>query len=643
MCGIAGIIGISRPKSESRTALLRMLSKISHRGPDGMGIWQNKPGNVSFGHQRLSIIDLNTNANQPMKKNGYTIIFNGEIYNHRELRKELESSNVSFYTDHSDTEVLINGFIHWGIDKLLTKINGMFAFAIYDERSNKVIISRDRVGIKNIYYSEYNGDFLFCSESKGLLAANYFNPEFDSSHLNEYLLNRSLTSPRTLFKNIKKMKAATYITIDLLSYKTVETVYWNPLDIEVDQTIQSQADLEKRLFDLIESSIDYRLEADVPVGIFLSGGIDSNYLLGRLAKKREGIKAFHASFTSNDKYDESSYAKKMAEKFSASYIDVPINAESYNDVLAEVIYYQEEPIAAPVCVPVYLLSQAAHNHGVPVVLAGEGSDELLIGYDNWLKLRMAQKVILRLPLIKLFSSVAKFFAKGFFNVTSPVHDILDRISKGLPIFWGGAMDINYLMREMLLNGKQIANDSSDSLSRDILEKRNYFSEKRSISDDSAWMTYLDLEHRLPELMLPRLDRMGMAHSIEGRVPFLDHRIVELIFSVPERVMNEHKSIGKSALKAISAEMLGHDFVYRRKKGFQAPVSEWKDGLFSHWVHCLKLFSVRTGIFNIDGVNTLIKHGGRRYFTLINFMIWYLVYIDNVLSDELPDLKRWDEY
>ena len=261
-----------------------------------------------------------------------------------------------------------------------------------------------------------------------------------------------------------------------------------------------------------------------------------------------------------------------------------------------------------------------------------------------MKIRTTQKWVRKIPLIKPLATVGKLVASKVLNVTSPTHDILDRASKGLPLFWGGAMDMNYLMREQLLEGVKFDTSNNDQKLGDAIScKRKTFIAKRAQNDDSAWMTYLDLQHRLPELMLPRLDKMGMAHSIEGRVPFLDHRIIEFIFSVPESIMNERSNVGKSGLKAIAAKTLGHDFVYRRKKGFQAPVNDWKDGLFAHWVEYLKLFSERTGIFNLNGVDNIVEFGGRRYFTLVNFMIWYLIYIDNVLSDKMPELKRWDQF
>ncbi|KXJ57182.1 MAG: hypothetical protein AXW17_13145 [Colwellia sp. Phe_37] len=644
MCGIAGILTNNRTFDGS-FAIEQMLSKISHRGPDGAGVWTSKSQRNVLGHKRLSIIDLNANASQPMQiSEGYVIVFNGEIYNHKELRTELESHNVVFRTKHSDTEVLLNGFIFWGIDKLLVKLNGMFTFAVYDEIKNNVVICRDRVGIKNVYYSVYSNKFIFCSEIKGILAADYFKPEFDNSNLNEYLLNRSIAAPNTLFKNICKLEPATYLTVNLDSLDYEKTQYWDPLTITENKSITSQEDVERELVRLIDSSLEYRLEADVPVGMFLSGGVDSNYLLSRLSKKRQGIKCFNASFDANKSYDESSDAKRMAEKFGAEFIDVPVDEGSYLDVLEEVVYFQEEPIAAPVCVPVFFLSKAAKKAKVPVILAGEGSDEVFIGYTNWLKIRKAQKLYRRLPFAKQFSRAAKTIARRCVNFTHPMHDILDRASKGLPLFWGGAMDINYLTRKVLLEGTNLDFDSSESLYKKSIEHPyTKHLHNRPASNDSSWMAYMDLQQRLPELMLPRLDRMGMAHSIEGRVPYLDHRIIEFVFSVPEKVMMENSNIGKSALKVIAARTLGREFVFRKKKGFQAPVSDWKDGVFGTWVEYLRLFSQRTNIFNVDGIDILVKHGGRRYFTLVNFMIWYLVYIDNVLLDKLPQLKRWDEY
>lgn len=644
MCGIAGVL-FSTESNQRAFSMEKVLSRIGHRGPDGSGVWKSTNERVILGHRRLSIVDLNINANQPMQKgSGYAIVFNGEIYNHRELRLEMEEQDVSFKTEHSDTEVLLNGFVYWGIDKLLSKLNGMFAFAIYDNVNNNLVVCRDRIGIKNIYYTLYEEKFIFCSEIKGILEADLFKPEFDGSYLNEYLLNRSLAAPNTLFKNISKLEPAMYLTIDLDSLKKSKTRYWNPLLVQKDVLIKSQADVENKLKNLIDSALDYRLEADVPVGMFLSGGLDSNYLLSRLSKKRKGIKCFNASFTRDHSYDESADAKEMADKFGADFIDVPIDENNYVSTLEEVVYFQEEPIAAPVCVPIFFLSQAARTSGTPVILAGEGSDEVFIGYENWLKIRKMQKIYRWLPCAKFLSHIGKVIAKKVVNVCSPVHDILDRGSKGFPLFWGGAMDINYIVRKKLLKGTKLDPDLNQELYKEnIGPLHKEFLRNNSNNNDSSWMTYMDLHHRLPELMLPRLDRMGMAHSIEGRVPYLDHRIVEFVFSIPEKVMMEQSNIGKSALKAIAAKELGHEFVYRNKKGFQAPVGDWKNGAFNDWVECLILFSERTNIFNVEGVHLLVKDGGRRYFTLINFMVWYLVYIDNVLEDKLPELKTWNQY
>ena len=649
MCGITGLVFKSSEINvdRARSVVSSMLDRIQHRGPDGTGVWVSPEKTVVLGHKRLAIIDLSDSASQPMvnSNNNISIVFNGEIYNHRELRNELENNGVTFKTDHSDTEVLLNGYIYWGLNKLLNKINGMFAFAIYDCKIMKLHLCRDRLGIKCLYFSRFKGKFIFSSEIKGILSARFFAPELDRSKLNEYLLYRSLPAPYTLFKNINKVEAGTYLTLDVNSLEYDVSKYWNPLDVNIDDSIKSQRDVEEKLSTLIDSSLDYRLESDVSVGLFLSGGVDSSFLLSRLSTKVGSIKCFTASFPENSVYDESLDAKRMAKKFDAEYIDVPIKSTNYIDILEKVVYYQEEPISAPVCVPIYYLSEAARQYDVPVVLAGEGSDEIFIGYENWLKLRQAQQYINRHPMLSNLLSVARPVAKRFLNPTSPVHDILYRASKkGYPIFWGGAMDLNGDVRSKLLGGEL----SSDALNDTIFEEcvsKNWqdFKSKRSGNDISSWMSYMDIKLRLPELMLPRLDRMGMAHSIEGRVPYLDHRIVELMFSVAENVSMESRKIGKPALKKIASPSLGREFVYRNKQGFQAPVSEWKTQGFAEYVNLLKLFSVRTGLFDADAVNEIVKFGGRRYFSLINFMLWYLIYIEHVLKDELPNLKRWHEY
>ena len=644
MCGIAGFVA-STQKSPTQDTMKRVLAKIAHRGPDGSGIWQTEDGRVTFGHKRLSIVDLTVAANQPMLRgNQCAIVFNGEIYNHRELRKELETCGIHFNTGHSDTEVLLNGYIHWGLSGLLDKINGMFAFAIFDQAANKVFIARDRIGIKNVYYSHLNGVFTFCSEIKGILASGNVMPAFDDRHLNEYLLNRSLSTPNTLFRHIFKLEAGCFVTIDVNTLSTQNTKYWDPLLQQPDGSIHSQKDVEEALSSLISSSLDYRLEADVPVGMFLSGGVDSNYLLSQLAGKRSGIKCFNASFPSSKGYDESIDARAMADRFGAEIIDVPVHSDNYIEILERVVYFQEEPISAPVCVPVYFLSQSAKEHNVPVVLTGEGSDEVFIGYENWLRIRSTEKALHYIPFSGIASRLAKAIALTVANSLHPIHDILDRAIHGYPLFWGGAVEMNANARQVLLGTEGPASSLNNELFHDKIEPLlQEFKKHRLRSDVSCWMTYMDLTQRLPELMLPRLDRMGMAHSIEGRVPFLDHRIVEYMFRVPEKVMAEQQRVGKPALKSLAQKSLGENFVYRRKKGFRAPVKEWITSGSSEFIRYLEMFSARTGIFKVEGVKLLARHGGRRFFTLVNFMLWYLIFIENVLSDVMPQLKKWDQY
>jgi len=647
MCGIAGIVDFGTKQSEDvlRNKMSNMLKKIAHRGPDGEGISIDQGGEVCFGHRRLSIVDLSASASQPMRSDDgrYTLVFNGEIYNHSELRKKLISIGASFKTDHSDTEVLLNGFIEWGIDKLLSAINGMFSFAIHDTHLNTVILARDRVGIKPIYYHQSNDLFLFCSEIKGILAADYFDAELDTSQMGMYIASRSLPAPYTLFKNINKLKPGHVIEIEIGQRTVKEREYWNPLTSNISDGIKNQSDFMAVLDELIDSSIDYRLAADVNVGMFLSGGIDSNYLLSKVSKKRTNIKCFTATFPENDKFDESVYAKEMAKKFNAEMIEVPISSQKYMDVLEEMIYFQEEPISAPVCVPVYELSKTAREHDVPVILAGEGSDEVLIGYENWLKIRKLEKLLNSSKFLRLPFKFIKPFMSLLSNYHSPSIDLVSRAALNLPLFFGGAMDVNEVGRMSILGNLETSKTNSELFEKHISEIQNEFLKLRDNSDVSSWMTYTDLHQRLPELMLPRLDRMGMAFSIEGRVPYLDHRIVELVMSLPEEVMSEQPNLGKSALKQLAEKELGYDFVYRRKQGFQAPVAEWKDTQFKYLVECLLEFSKRTNLFDTRALGALVENGGRRYFSFINFMFWYLIYIENVLKDKLPQIKSWRDY
>jgi asparagine synthase (glutamine-hydrolysing) len=418
-----------------------------------------------------------------------------------------------------------------------------------------------------------------------------------------------------------------------------EVKYWDPLlNAAAPPLTMQQA--EDELEALLESSVNYRMEADTRVGVFLSGGLDSSYVLDVANGASSTMSTFTATYSDYPQYDEGFEALRTAGRQETRHFDVAIDEDTYLDVLISVAYYQDEPIAAPVCVPVYLLSQSAREADVPVVLAGEGSDEVFIGYDNWIRLRDAQRLansipsVLRRPLAGAARRILSPFA-----MTDRLGEMARRVETSVPLFWGGAMDFT-VQGQRSIAGPRLSEVASDTYEHTIKQYWADYCENRHDDDITGWMSYLDLKFRLPELMLPRLDKMGMAFSVEGRVPFLDHRIVEFVMGLPPAMRASRGRVGKPLFKKVAARRLSNDMVYQKKRGFQAPVKEWKRGAFQdRFVRSLSTFSERTELFDTTAVKKLLERpSDRLYFTLVNFMLWHCLFVDNVLEDELGDVR-----
>ena len=639
MCGVAGYI--SYQGKIDKDVLIRMTDTMAHRGPDGSGIWVSACGAVGLGHRRLSIIDLSDAAAQPMhdREGKASIVFNGEIYNHRALRRELEREGARFYTDHSDTETLLQGYIAWGIDKLLSQLIGMFVFAVFDHKKRKVFLVRDRLGVKPLYVAELGEGISFASEAKALFKHPQVHARLNREYFYHYLSFRSTPAPATLFDGIEKLAPGELMEIDLSTRTVKRRSYWNPLDV-VSEVPQCLAEAEERIEELLASSLHYRLEADVPIGVFLSGGVDSSYLLRMTASQLENVDSYTVTYPGYTEYDESEEARKQAREVGANHHEVVVNPEEFVQNMAAIAYYQDEPIAAPVCIPVYLLAREARRTGVPVVLSGEGSDEIFIGYRNWLRLRYLQRLDNFIPDLpgRPLRHFAASVALNIFPPLSRYPEFLVRSANGQPLFWGGAMDFTERSKEYLV-GSAIRTSGLNTFDTVVRPIREEFLKYRSATDITTWMSYIDIRFRLPELMLPRLDKMCMAFSVEGRVPFLDHRLVEFVMSLPER-FRVQGNVGKPLFKSVASKILPKEFVYQHKRGFQAPVKEWKGTVFGQrYLPSLVKFADRSQLFNPHAVKRLLEQSGDRlYFSLLNFMMWYLIYIENVMDDDFPELS-----
>lgn len=638
MCGVLGWASTT-PTVEAQT-LRRMTTALAHRGPDGENVYVSRDCRAGLGHTRLAIIDLSSAASQPMRNphRRVTLSFNGEIYNHRALRLELSRAGCEFATDHSDTEALQQAYLHWGMPGMLPRLLGIFAFAILDEAAGTVFLARDRLGVKPLYYAPVEDGLVFASEAKALFEHPHIDARLDKENLYHFLGFRSLPAPRTLFRSVSKLGPGEWASFDLASGRLRVTSYWEPL--REPRRRPRFADACDELEALIESSVEHRMEADVPLGVLLSGGLDSGMLLQLASERLPEVATFTAGFPGHPAFDERTHARAAAERAGSRHHEVPVDDSAFGAHLEDVAYFQDEPLAAPVSVPVYLLAQQARAASVPVVLAGEGADELFMGYDTWRYLLKLQQWDRRMPdlpgrlIRRTTAAIASAVTAGFARWP----DVHVRAARGQPLFWGGAMDFSERGRGCIL-GAAMSGSESDTYEAIIRPHWRRFRERRPASDVGGWMTYLDLRFRLPELMLARLDRMCMAHSVEGRVPFLDHRIAEFVLSLPPEFRSSSRYLGKAMLRTVAARRLPRPLAQRRKQGFGAPVGSWKSGaLGRRYLPALFRFSERTRLFDPRGLERLAATAGDRlYFSLINFMLWHLIFIENVLPESLPDL------
>ena len=632
MCGIVALVSFN--EEVDKNILINMTRSLAHRGPDGEGIFLQNPV-VGLGHRRLAILNTDESAAQPFLSSSQNsvIVFNGEIYNHQELRKELESEGIGFRTDHSDTEVIIEGFENWGIDKLLLKLNGMFSFIIYDISNSKLFIARDRVGIKPLYIYRSDNKIAFSSEIRAFYELPFFKAKLNKAHLKEHFYFRSLSPPKTLFKDITKICPGQVLELDLVSRKEVNSMYWEGLGQEKNDLMQESSSIREQ----VEKSVKLQLLADVPVGLFLSGGLDSSLLLALSSRDHKGIKTFTASFPENSEYDEYNKAMVMSEHFGSTSIKVNIYEKQFLEDLKKMCFYLEEPISAPVCVPVMKLSEEAQKNKVPVILAGEGADEIFIGYTSWVRINLLVKILNKLPQ-KATKFLARILIKLItilnFDKSGRIIDILSRIQKKQPLFWGGAWDFSskQLNKILIDSNNSIESDQIYKSAIEPIYKR--YCQNYDPKDNIAWMSFLDFNFRLPELMLMRLDKLAMASSIEGRVPYLDHLIVENWISKSKQEREKITKQGKDSLRKLSHELLPGRLSKEKKIGFRAPVKEWKTGFLGDYSkNIIITFTKRTNIFQINGINELLElKNDRLYYSILNFCLWYNQFIDEVLPE-----------
>jgi asparagine synthase (glutamine-hydrolysing) len=515
----------------------------------------------------------------PNEDGSVWITFNGEIYNHRALRSELEARGHR-YRSHADTETIVHLYEEEG-PRCVERLQGMFAIAIWDARREELFLARDRLGIKPLYYTAPPGGFLFGSEIKALLAHPAVAADLDEEAFFHYLTFVCTPAPLTMFKGINKLAPGERILVRADGSMTKE-VFWTPMSSTAAEEVGalSEDEMEERLLSLLRASIEKRMMADVPFGVFLSGGVDSSTNVALMSELMTSpVRTFSVGFEDHPQYNELEYAREIARRFGTDHHEVIIGGHDLESFLPEMIYHQDEPIADWVCVPLHYVSRLARDSGTIVVQVGEGSDELFHGYDTYISAarfrRRVWEPLQRVPrpLRQATGRLATGLARGLGRGEMHALPVAEAAAGRLP-FWGGAICYQGAIKERIL----APNGRPHPSSYEIVERLWRDAEReRPDADLLQKMTYLELKQRLAELLLMRVDKMTMATSVEARVPFLDHELVEFALALPPE-MKVRDGVGKFLLKrAVSKSLLPDHIVYRKKQGFGAPVAEWFKG------------------------------------------------------------------
>jgi asparagine synthase (glutamine-hydrolysing) len=611
MCGITGIVGLNDNHPVDEKLVWRMADTIAHRGPDDAGVYVSADRRAALANRRLAIIDLSPAGHQPMSNNDGTkwIAYNGEVYNHAGFRSDLESKGYAFRSQ-SDTEVILHLYEEHG-PAALHKLRGMFAFAIWDEQKQALFLARDRIGIKPLYYTFAGGQFIFGSEIKTILQHPAVRREVDEEALYHFLSFLTSPAPKTLFKGIYKLPPGHFALLNADGSLHIES-YWDVFDNVQAHPEWAAQDYGEALRAELRESIRWRMVSDVPFGVFLSGGIDSSTNVALMAEQMDRpVQSFSIGYAGQEDYNEFRYARQVAQHFGANHHEIIIDEDDLLNFLPGLVYHQDEPIADPVCVPIYYVSKLARDSGTIVIQVGEGADELFAGYTHWLDIlhlyHGAWQLFSRLPR----SMRRLAMAAAPLDRDSIRYEFVRRATVGEELFWGGAEAFGEARKSRLISAGLRAR-LGDLSSWDVIKPYRQRFESRSsnlagVGDYVNWMAYLDLNLRLPELLLMRVDKMSMATSIEARVPYLDHIFVGLAMSIPERI-KLNGSTTKHLFKQAVRGLIPDEIIDRPKQGFAVPVDEWLETRLGH-VMRQKLvdFTARTDYFDPPAVQKMVDN------------------------------------
>ena len=638
-----------------------MRDRMAHRGPDGCGLWGSWDRRCRLGHRRLAIIDLSESAAQPMTNRDETVAvtFNGEIYNHADLRRELQAlGKYEWKTDHSDTEVLLHGYEEWGLD-FVKRLCGMFALGIYDARDpgRPVLhLIRDRVGIKPMYFARTGrGEWLFASEIRAIVAHPDITPEMDLTAFWHYLTFIVAPAPLTMFRGIFKLPAGHILSIGCKG-GTVVRQYWdcapdrsNTLTTDDISETEAVAELTK----LLKQSIARRMVSDVPFGVLLSGGVDSSMNVALMSELMDRpVTTFTIGYQGKDDYNEFQFARRISRRYRTDHHETLIDRDEMQEFLPLLVRLQDEPIADNVCIPLYFLAKLVKDSGTTVVQVGEGADENFLGYWWCEHYRRLDEAVYQPARQRSgwWRRIGAALTQPRAALSGEAVEVQERARRGEELFWGGAVCWWGDRRTRLTPDRApfeqpidcpvegLVPDSHRSLDSHAVV-REYLARLDGRLDGQTLlqkMPYLEMKLRLSEHLLMRVDKLTMAHAVEARVPFLDHDLVEFAMRLPPSY-KLRDGVCKRVLKKAAEPYLDEDMIYRRKQGFGAPMEEWfREGDFG--ARCLAAFersALRTeGFIDGDYFTTLLKDqiAGRQsvsfpLWTVLNAVLWHASWIE----------------
>ena len=622
MCRIVGFVDFNQSHVDLYSVITSMRDTMTHGGPDDAGYHIEASHHLALGHRRLSVLDLSHNGHQPMSNQNQTIwiTYNGEIYNFKFLRQQLSSKGYLFQSQ-TDTEVILAAYQEWGTD-CVKKFHGMWAFCIWDSTQNTLFLSRDRVGVKPLYWYFHNGLFIFGSELKSLMAHPHFEKSIHPEALSYYLQYGYISPPHCIFKNTHKLNPGHHLFLDFNQTITI-TPYWKPTDTSKTFSFASESDVLDQLDDILTTSFQMRMIADVPVGIFLSGGIDSTLVTAILQKKSlTPLHTFTIGFE-EAAFDESPYAKRISNYLGTKHTQLICSSKEALGVIPKLPYLYDEPMGDSTAIPTFLVSQLAKKH-VKVALSAEGGDELFGGYTHYRKLLLFNQLMSKFSFLKHAKYGVKFL-RQFLSLAPSTGTFNHKLKK-----WEYLLEAPTLLKKYDLLNHYFYPDELAILRLPFVSQI----QQTQLSTPLSQLLHYDITTFLPEDILAKVDRATMGVSLEGREPFLDQTIIEFAHQLPDHYKINGTST-KYILRQLLARYIPSHYFDRPKQGFLVPMMNWVSGDLKELCvdHLKSEKFLKLGIINPKDMDELIKttlsRGGfhhKKAWFLINLSLWCDTYL-----------------